>query len=58
MAPDPKDARFELRLSADERQMLRTLADDAGESEAIVLRQLIKAAFKVREDRAPKPKRK
>jgi len=54
MAPAPKDARFEVRLSADEREMLRALADDAGESEATIIRTLIKAAFKARE---PKRKR-
>jgi hypothetical protein len=54
MASAPKDARFEIRLSADEREMLRALADDAGESEATVVRMLIKAAFKARE---PKKKR-
>jgi predicted DNA-binding protein len=54
MAPAPKDERFMLRISADEREMLRALAEDAGESEATVVRQLIKAAFKARE---PKKKR-
>jgi predicted DNA-binding protein len=57
MAPVPKDSRFELRLSTEEREMLRTLAEDVGESEAIVLRQLIKAAFKTREPQVPKKKR-
>jgi hypothetical protein len=54
MAPAPKEQRFEIRLSADEREKLRALADDAGESEATVVRLLIKAAFKARE---PKKKR-
>jgi len=54
MAPEPKEERFQIRMSAEEREMLRTLADDAGESEATVVRQLIKAAFKARE---PKKKR-
>ena len=54
MAPAAKDGRFEIRLSEDERAMLRALADDAGESEATVVRLLIKAAFK---DREPKKKR-
>jgi predicted DNA-binding protein len=54
MAPEPKEERFQIRMSADEREMLRTLADEAGESEATVVRQLIKAAFKARE---PKKKR-
>ena len=34
-----------IRMSSDEREMLRALADKAGESEATVVRQLIKAAF-------------
>ena len=54
MAPDPKSESFMIRMSVDEREMLRTLADDAGESEATVVRMLIKAAFKARE---PKKKR-
>ena len=49
MAPEPKEERFQIRMSAEEREMLRTLADDAGESEATVVRQLIKAAFKARD---------
>lgn len=54
VAPAPKDERFILRISADEREMLRTIADDLGESESTVVRLLIKAAFKARE---PKKKR-
>ena len=49
MAPGPKEERFQIRMSADEREMLRVLAEDAGESEATVVRMLIKAAFKARD---------
>jgi len=49
MAPEPKEERFQIRMNAEEREMLRTLAEDAGESEATVVRQLIKAAFKARD---------
>jgi len=49
MAPEPKEERFQIRMSTEEREMLRTLAEDAGESEATVVRQLIKAAFKARD---------
>jgi hypothetical protein len=45
MAPDPKDERFQIRMSADERGMLRTLAEQAGESEATVVRRLVRRAF-------------
>lgn len=44
MAPKPKDERFEMRMGADVRAMLRELAERAGESEASVIRQLIRAA--------------
>ncbi|MEI9936684.1 MAG: hypothetical protein WDO69_05620 [Pseudomonadota bacterium] len=54
MAPAPKDERFLIRMSADEREMLRTLADKAGESEAAIVRRLVRAAF---EAQAPKKKR-
>jgi predicted DNA-binding protein len=54
MAPAPKDERFMIRMSADERAMLRTLADKAGESEANIVRRLIRAAF---EAQAGKKKR-
>jgi hypothetical protein len=57
MAPAPKDARFEMRLSAEEREMLRALADDAGESEATVMRQLLKRAHEALEARVAKKKR-
>lgn len=53
MAPEPEEERFQIRMSAGEREMLRTLANEAGESEATVVRQLTKAAFKAR----PKMKR-
>lgn len=33
-----------MRLTGELRQMLRDLAEDAGESEAVVVRQLIRAA--------------
>jgi hypothetical protein len=57
MVPTPKDLRFELRLGEAERDMLRTLADRAGESEAVVLRQLIRQAFALLEKPEPKKKR-
>jgi hypothetical protein len=44
MAPEPKDERFEMRMGTDVRQMLRELAEKAGESEASVIRQLVRAA--------------
>lgn len=49
MASAPKDERFNMRLAADERDMLRQLAEDAGESEATVVRRLIREAFARRE---------
>jgi predicted DNA-binding protein len=57
MAPAPKDARFEFRLSIDEREMLRSLSEDMGESEAIVLRQLIRKAFEASQVQGQKKKR-
>lgn len=58
MAPAPKkDERFELRLGADERDMLRKLSEKIGESEAVVLRQLIRKAFETLEDQGLKKKR-
>lgn len=45
MAPAPKDERMQLRLSTEDRDMLRALADAAGEGESIVVRRLIRAAF-------------
>ncbi len=44
VAPAPKDERFHLRISADERDMLRELAEAAGESEATIVRRLIREA--------------
>lgn len=44
MASKPKDERFEMRMPTDVRDMLRELAETAGESEASVIRQLIRAA--------------
>ncbi len=57
MAPAPKEARFEMRLSSDEREMLRALADDAGEAEATVMRQLLKRAFEALQARSAKKKK-
>jgi predicted DNA-binding protein len=57
MAPAPKDARFEFRLSADEREMLRSLSDKLGESEGVVLRQLIRQAFEASKAREPKKRK-
>jgi hypothetical protein len=54
VAPDPKDERFQIRMSGDEREMLRVLAEQAGESEATVVRQLIKRAFEAHEAKAAK----
>jgi hypothetical protein len=45
MAPEPKDERFQIRMGSEERGMLRALADKAGESEAVVVRRLIREAF-------------
>lgn len=55
MASKPKDERFQIRMGTDERRMLRALADQAGESEAMIVRQLIRAAFAAA--KAPKLKR-
>ncbi len=57
MAPAPKDARFEFRLGTEEREMLRSLSDTMGESEAIVLRQLIRQAFEASKARGPAKKK-
>lgn len=54
VAPAPKEARFEMRLSSDEREMLRALADAAGEAEATVVRQLVKRAFEALQARTAK----
>lgn len=51
MAPDLKDERFQIRMSADERTMLRELAEQAGESEATVVRRLVREAHAKRQDR-------
>lgn len=45
MTSDPKEKRFEMRMSELEREMLRKLAKLAGEGEAIVVRRLIREAF-------------
>jgi predicted DNA-binding protein len=57
MAPDPKSETFMVRMSVDEREMLRTLAEQAGESDAAIVRRLVRAAFEASEARAPKKKR-
>jgi hypothetical protein len=44
MASDLKDERFQIRMSGDERTMLRELAKQAGESEATVVRRLVREA--------------
>lgn len=44
MAPEPKSERFEMRMDEETRDQLRDLADDAKESEASVIRALIRAA--------------
>ena len=51
MAPPPpleRSRRFELRISDEERDMLRTLAEDAGLSEADIVRLLIREAYRNR----------
>lgn len=53
MASDLKDERFQIRMSADERTMLRELGEQAGESEATVVRRLIREAHAKR----PEPPR-
>ncbi|HEX3871326.1 MAG TPA: hypothetical protein VHV77_12865 [Pirellulales bacterium] len=57
MAPDPKSEMFMVRMSVDEREMLRTLAEQAGESDAAIVRRLVRAAFEASQARAPKKKR-
>jgi len=44
VSPDLKSERFMIRMDPDEREMLRELADAAGESEATIVRRLIRAA--------------
>jgi hypothetical protein len=41
----PKDERLQIRVSVEDRGMLRALAEKIGESEATVMRQLIRQAF-------------
>lgn len=48
MAPELKEERFQIRMDADERRMLRELADDDGVSEANVVRQLLRKAYRER----------
>jgi len=43
-----RSERFELRISTEERAMLRILADDAGLSEADIVRLLIREAHRNR----------
>jgi predicted DNA-binding protein len=57
VAPDPKTESFMIRMSVDEREMLRTLSDQAGESEASIVRRLVRAAFEASKERALKKKR-
>ena len=57
MKAAPKDTRFELRLGIDERAMLSALSGLAGESEAVVVRQLIRQAFWAIDKQALKSKR-
>lgn len=46
-----------IRMSVYEREMLRTLAEQAGESDAAIVRRLVRAAFEASKDRTPKKKR-
>lgn len=55
MASDLKGERFQIRMSADERTMLRELAEQAGESEATVVRRLVRDAHAKRQQ--PRKKR-
>jgi hypothetical protein len=57
VAPDPKTESFMIRMSVYEREMLRTLAEQAGESDAAIVRRLVRAAFEASKDRTPKKKR-
>ena len=57
MVSDQKSETFMVRMSADEREMLRTLAAQAGESDAAIVRRLIRAAYSASETRTPKKKR-
>jgi len=57
MAPAPKSENFMVRMSVEEREMLRTLAERAGESDAAIVRRLVRAAFEAIEVRTPKRKR-
>lgn len=56
MASDLKDERFQIRMSADERTMLRELAEQAGESEATVVRRLVREAH-AKSPQTPRKKR-
>jgi hypothetical protein len=57
MAPEPKSENFMVRMSVEEREMLRTLAERAGESDAAIVRRLVRAAFEASEARELKKKR-
>lgn len=46
-----------IRMSVEEREMLRTLAERAGESDAAIVRRLVRAAFEASEARVLKRKR-
>ena len=46
-----------IRMSVDEREMLRVLADQAGESDAAIVRRLIRAAFEASKGQASKKKK-
>jgi len=45
VAPDLKTENFMVRMSVDEREMLRALAEQAGEPDAAIVRRLIREAF-------------
>jgi hypothetical protein len=57
VAPDPKTENFMVRMSEDERAMLRALADQAGESDAAIVRRLVRAAYEAMQEKATKKKR-
>lgn len=53
VAPEPKTESFMVRMSPTERRMLSALAEQAGESDAAIVRRLVRAAHA---ELAPQPK--
>lgn len=60
MAPTPRDEKFQLRLTGDERRMLEAIAERDGLSAADIVRQLVRREYAAGFGAAPpkKPKRK